>query len=808
MGVHTLADFIGQTAKQFAHSDAVIMQSAFYGKKYTYQDLYNYSGKIITLLKDKNVTPGDTILIWAPNSPDWVAMLFACFRSGIIAVPIDAQATPEFVQIVADQVDAKVVVTALPHAVLHRKSIYIGDVPSLTQSVKPATSNKGIQADDIAQIVFTSGTTSEPKGVMLSHKNILTNVHAITSVMPLDANETLVSFLPLSHMLEQTLGLLVPMHFGARIVYVYSRRASLLLRAAKKYKVTYIVGVPFVFESLQDKIESTLRKKNLYFLRSLWVPRFVRKRVLGPFRKLKYGIVGGAPLTAVVEDFWYSMNVPLLQGYGMTEASPVISCNIPGAHKLRTLGKPVPGQQVKLSKHGEVLVKGDNITSGYYKNPQETSKLFTTDGYLQTGDIGIIDEEQYLQLRGRLKTMILTSSGLNIYPEDIEAAAKNIPVVKDICVVELQAENGSLIAAAILAKEPFNSKKIQQQINEQLAPSQHVQLVLPWHAEDFPRLSSGKIRRKAVVDALRSNVTSSKPVITDDPLYVILQRLTTLTIANWQDHLLLQRDVGIDSLGRLELIAAIEDKFGVFLPEDTINNTTTIADVRVLLNNAAFKYKQPKLPLFLRSRLLESVRALFQAVVFIWFKGIVALHIIGLKQDTQSKEPCIYIMNHTSHLDGIALTYALRKHKKVAFAAAEDYFFKKGIFNTIKAVLFQCIIAVFPFARKGSIEPSIQRLGSVLERGYSVAIFPEGTRTTTGAMNTFKSGIGFITGHVSVPIVPVFVDGLFKILPKGAMWPTSGAANIVFGEPIILPASISIAERTALLERALTNLQP
>ncbi len=459
----------------------------------TYSDLKHLIEQQVFRFAKLGIKQGDKVAIVGTNSPNWVVAYFSILCQGVVAVPVLPDFTAQEIENVLTHSEAKMVFVSsklyskLSDEVRQSMKIMIlldnmGEIPKdasnddlkeveeyLGDGIMDACLNE-VKPDDLASIIYTSGTTGSSKGVMLSHGNLSVNVEQCAKIEPLDSNESLISILPLSHSLENTTGLLLPIAYGACIYYLEKPpTASVLLPALKKVKPTYMLSVPMVIEKIYKlKIKAKFRRSPV--LRRLYripVMRKVLHRAAGKqlFEtfggRLKFFGIGGAKLDASTERFLLEGKFPYAIGYGLTETAPLLAGDGVKETRFQSTGRPVASIEMKihnpdsLSGEGEVWAKGENIMQGYYKEPELTKQVLTEDGWFKTGDLGLIDKDNYLYIKGRLKNVIIGSSGENIYPEEIESVINRFTYVLESVVVERE---GKLVALV-----HFNLDEIEKQ---------------------------------------------------------------------------------------------------------------------------------------------------------------------------------------------------------------------------------------------------------------------------------------------------------------------------------------------------------
>lgn len=766
---------------------------------WTYTDLRETSDRIATYLNQLKLKKGDMVGLWAPNGPIWVATYFACARTGIIVVPIDVNASDEFVNKLVQKTKLSLLIKTIYRPIATDcRTIEIEQLSDLA-SIDPDNEfiNKRIvEPDDTLEIVFTSGSTGDPKGVMLTNRNVTSNLHSIQKVWQVGSNHTLLSMIPLSHMFEQTVGFLIPFCAGSKIVYVQSVRPYQIVQALRAENITTVVTVPAFLKMLKNRITDNLDKTHSlgYITAVLKVadhlPYPIRRYMFQAIHSqlgnnLKLIIVGGSPLQPNLEAFWEQLGIHILQGYGLTETSPIVSYSSLSTKKRGSVGKSLPGQTLKLGQNNEILLAGDNVFVQYFNDPEATQKVFV-DGFFRTGDIGRLDEQDYLFITGRQKNMLLSDSGLNIYPEDIESLLSDYHGITDSIVCMLHNDGANTLTAVILSK---NSKQeiadIIEKVNSRLASHQVIQNYILWPNEDFPRTPTRKIKRNVVVEQANETFAAKQDGQTHKPQEEISKTLSIVSsVAGVSPEEISKKsnlvsDLKLDSLKRLELVSKMEEELGAYVNEADINSTTTFEELELLVKSARHNPKSNIVNYSLfESRWFAWVRVILQ-LPLIWAVSI--FQRISLSRElADSDEPAVYVANHTSHIDTITMLriLSMSRRSKLLIAAAEDYFFN----NRLKSILLRIVLPIIPIDRKGNIQETLLRLGRDLDKGYSILIFPEGTRgPDSNQLGRFLPGIGVIAQELNVPIIPLKFRGNEKILKKGKKLPSFGKTTVASG---------------------------
>ncbi len=595
-------------------------------KTYTYLELYELSLKVASYLKQEGIKPQDRIAILFENSPLWPALYFGIIACGATAVPIDTRVTAlETNNIIRDS-QAKILFTTeklyLPVKNLlknilsfKKREIYPFDaILRLKPNPKLTVNNSG---DNTASLLYTSGTTAIPKGVMLTHKNLCANFESVNKVKIIIPTDNIISILPLHHSYPFMVNLLAPLLIGAKITYLNSLKSEDLLKCMRETKATILMGVPQLFNILHKSIIERISRPDIMFsclkvmalasriLRINLNKLFLRKLHENFGSALRFFISGGAKLDKKIA---YELNLfgfTILEGYGLTETSPVVTFNPIRKPKIGSVGLPLPGVKVKINSpdeknSGEILIKGANVMKGYYHKPQETAEVIK-DGWFYSGDLGFIDRDGYLYITGRLKEIIVLSSGKNIYPEDVEAHYLKSPYIKEICVFDAYSNGAQSLQAIVVPNiEYFRKTKeinIQNKIRWLLEglskelPSYKRVMGFKISKDELPKTHLGKIKRyeiKAQFEAQSKGKPQEKEETSSQPQDDL--RLTEADIkileflskeykrkVKVSDHL--ELDLGIDSLSRVELEIALERFLKIEIPDDELDDVFTVKEL-------------------------------------------------------------------------------------------------------------------------------------------------------------------------------------------------------------------------------------
>lgn len=516
--MESLADLVTHAADAYGDRIAFRLEAAA-PEAWSYRRLASAVDAIAVELRGpRGIGRGERVLVWGTSSsPRLTATYLGCMRAGIVLVPIDPRSSEDFVARVATQTEARALVVDGPQgATLELPRIDLAELPDGGSGAKALDDRP--QRDDLAEVVFTSGTTGAPKGVMLTHGNILANLESIHEILP-RAEYRLISLLPVSHMLEQTPGIFTMMDYGAEVTYLPSRLPATIMDGMQRRRPNMLVVVPLLLELLMHGIEREVRAQGKWRawqalnLAARALPMNAR-RVLFRSVLAKFGgaleliFCGGARLDPDLARSWERMGIKVVEGYGATECAPLVAANSLSRRVFGSVGRAVTGVAIRVSEEGELQVRGPNVTQGYWRNPEATAAAFTSDGWYRTGDLAQIEADGDVRLHGRLRDMIVLSSGFNVYPEDPEAALRLEPEVAD-CVALLipDAERRERIQAVIVpALDPTpNDAALAaavQRANKRLAPHQRMTGHVRWPDADFPRTTSMKVQRRLVLERL------------------------------------------------------------------------------------------------------------------------------------------------------------------------------------------------------------------------------------------------------------------------------------------------------------------
>ncbi len=797
--MRTLVDLLPNIAR-LGSREAVRWTNGFRTWVATYEELYGAIGAVVTYFDRNGISKGDRVLICAENRLEWLAVFWACIARGVQAVPVDYRFSSDLVQRI--QAESKPALL-VDNAVLDK----LGELPPAGR-FEPSE----VSPDDIIEIVYTSGTTGEPKGVIHRHRNICSNLQPFQAEIakyrrwarPFQPIRIL-DLLPLSHMFGQSMGVFMPLFLEGSVAFTSEIHPSTIIELVHDHRISVIVCVPRILENLKNEVLRSSRERPAP-ASGKWPARWWRHRKIHFRFGLKFWafVAGGARVDPEIEAFWSGLGFAVIQGYGLTEASAVIAVNHPFNARTGSVGKVVPGQDVMIAPDGEILVRGESVTTDERSEckPDRAQRSCEDGGWLHTGDLGEMDSEGRLYFRGRKKDTIVTPEGLNVYPEDVERILNQFPEVRQSAIVGIQKSGGERIHAALILNDPSSDPDdLIRRVNRRLETHQRIQEWSVWPDEDFPRTPSTlKVKRQ---DIARRLAADSKP---EEP------------------H---RRDIDLSamsSLERVELLSELENRYRIDLDEEAFSKLTSARELEEWLRTpeiAAAPQEREAAPSdWARSPLVRALRTAFQhAVAMPLFRHYLPLTVTGLENLQGLEPPAIFAANHTSHLDVPAIFAALPHlwHQRLTPAMMKDHFrpyFEPATHSWTERLpaalgyfLACAAYNAYPLPQKmAGTRRALQYTGNLMGRGLCPIVFPEGLRTTDGEIHSFRPGIGMMAVRLRTPVVPIRLSGLYRIFPPSASWPKRGPVRVAIGRPMLFLPDTPYEEVARRLEETIRAL--
>ena len=555
--------------------------------KYTYAQVGRAAHCLAARLYEHHIGKGDKAILWSENRPEWIVAFWGCVLAGVVVVPIDYRTSLRFLLHVQGIVDAHVIL--IGEEVQLRPWDHQPPAWRLSELEWSAenyqTPPVRIETDDIVEIVFTSGATGEPKGVPITHGNILANIVSpeqlvsryakwFRPVFPL----RFLSLIPLSHMFGQVITLFILPLIPGVAVFIRGYSPHEIVRQVRKRRVSVVIAVPKILQVLKKHVVREFSKAaHLPQTPLHWVWRWCRYRRIHSSFGWKFWafIVGGAPLSQDLEEFWSGLGFAVVQGYGLTETAPVVTFNNPFDTKEGTVGKPVAGVEIKIAADGEILVRGESVTSGYYQAPAETASAFAG-GWFHTGDLGSFDDAGNLIIRGRKKEMIVTPEGLKVFPDDVEVVLNEIPGVRESAVV-----GRDRVHAVLVLEDPGDPSEIIRRANLQLEDHQKIRSVSMWPGERLPRTEGTQKLKHGEIQAWVESGSSAPTTSSGEEMIDLLRRYSpdrAITLNTTLDEL------GLSSLDRVELMIDLEQHLNTSIDESLLSGARTVSELAKIRN--------------------------------------------------------------------------------------------------------------------------------------------------------------------------------------------------------------------------------
>lgn len=805
----------------------------------TYESVKNYSSGVAGFLLKQGFEKGGFAAIILENCPEWGIVYLAIMRAGLIAVPLDYQLSEAEIKNLISESPVRAVFcssAAIPRAkqALKGKEVIFIDVENSEYFSRIMATGYSdinwpqVSADDTASLIYTSGTTGEPKGVLLSHKNFCSNFVSIQKMNVYNSEDVFLSILPLYHSYAFTANLICPMFIGAQVVYSSGFKPEELLNLIEEAKITILAAVPQLFYLLHKGILARIKKHD-FFLRP-FVKVLIKAHLKKHLRSLRLMVSGGAKLDTRVGADLIKFGFKLIEGYGLTETSPIATLNPPARIKPGSAGKAIPDVEVRISNpdekgNGLVIIKGPNVMKGYYKQDKLTRETIK-EGWLYTSDLGRIDKEGYLFISGRAEEAIVLSSGKNIYPEELESYYAKTPYIKEICILlkkeRIFGSSKDMLHAVIVPDLEYFAKEKKTNIREKIRwdletlakglPTYMHIMGFSLTKEELPRTALRKIKRYEVRKIFLEHAAGQKPeseILSEEDRIIsgtghaqrilgyLSKELNKRVHIN--DHL--ELDLGIDSLTRVELALGLESLLKIKVSDEIIYKVASVKDV-ILATRDLIEAEKPEKKERAQKEwkdilkepppevLLRKVRLcprkidialtwVFKKMFEFCFRVAWLLRVEGLN-NLPKEGPFLICPNHASYLDGFLIL------SSITFKQALNTYFV-GYHHIFGHPLVSWSIKVsrlIPIDVAEHLTEAMQAVALIVSHKKIVCIFPEGQRSIDDEVKDFKKGIGILIKELDIPVVPVYIKGSHFSWPRGTKFPRPYPLRVKFGRPL------------------------
>jgi len=863
----TINTLIERSAEKFPTKTALQIKREGYWQRFTYKDLHEAAQKIGQAFLEIGLQKGDRVVLYSENTPEWGAAYLGAASIGVVVVPLDAQtwhkevwSVVRFTQsralLASEYCLARLASEALKENEARESPVTLLNVnqrcqpfalneyPRSTQPPRQeATLREKIQVEpsDLASIIFTNSTAVDPKGALHTHRNFIANLLGVNHHLPVTESDQLLSVLPLSHALEFTCGFLMSIYGGATVTYVHSLKPKVILESMQETGTTCMLGVPTLYALIRDDIErrilrtpksplksnllNTSKRVSLSVERALGknIGRQLFSRLHQEFGgQIRLFVSGGSALGEKLYDEFKVLGMPIYEGYGLTETAPVLTVNPFQRSRKGSAGKPLPGVEIGIFHPdkegiGEIIAQSPSLMEGYYNNPTATEAVIQ-DGWFHTGDLGWVDADGYVYVTGRIKDVIVTGAGKNVYPADLEAIYQSIPAIKEICVLGVKSGLTEDIHAVLTPQadppetraQAEMKKEIQREIQRlgKELPSYHrLQHIHVWF-EPLPRNDSGEVCREAVRRKLLEELQQNRPLLAEasptqpgqgknreEELFRELSRLSGTPLQEIKEDSHLYSDLGLDSLMTIQLLLFAENHFGVSVSDQVAPTLQTVGQLLEQIRFQAPVVDKAKAKRRIRSSLPYAERSATDRwllgsshrVLKLLYQKYFRLKVYN-QEHLPAAGPYIIAANHSSHLDSgamiSAVSEALGPHEaqKMHILGARDYFFD----TALKSWFFSTFLNLVPVEREETSLAGLRMVKSILSGGESVLIFPEGTRSRTGQLQEFKPGVGLIAQELGVPVVPAYIQGTHRAMPVGKALPHRRGIEVFFAPAILV----------------------
>ena len=777
----------------------------FDNKHINYIDLIDnikyFSEYIVELEKEKFG------LIVMENRPEWIYSFFAVWDKKSAGIALDANSNSGEILYVLEDSHPNVIfcsnetektIFEAVEKYSSKNTVKIINVDKITVEQEKMNAIKNMQfelenpaGDETAAMLYTSGTTGSPKGVMLSFNNLNTEMEGLYEKGIFDHRDQILAILPFHHVLPLTATVLLMLKYQTSIVFVEKIASKEIFDALEKNRVTAIIGVPRVFKLFYDGIKQQIDAKFItrfiYKMMSNVKSLKIKRKVFAKVHKkfgghLDFIVVGGAKMDPEISRFYETLGFYALEGYGLTETAPVIAVNSKKERKIGTVGKRLYNVEIKTVDE-ELWVKGPIVMKGYYNKPEKTTEVITEDGWFKTGDLATIDEEGYVTIRGRKNTMIVLSNGKNIDPETLEnrVVAQSNGLIKEIGIFNYKNKLAAIIVPDLLEfrKRGITNTKayIKNVVEDYNLKAHNYEKVLDYKLfeEELPKTRVGKTRRFMLPDLYEKNEIVKKektPEPTDEAYKILKEYVKKNKGIEPQPEENLELEIGMDSLDIVEFFAFIENSFGIQLDEEKFAGMPNLKLLSEYINQKATKFEDNDIDwkqIISETKPIEDNKNRWVTKFLKIFQPIVDLYFRVKKIDRKklTDNPQIFVSNHQSFVDPLILGSLFPN--KIVFNTlflAIDWYFKKGVMKLLVSNGNVVLIDINKNIRK-----SVEEIVGYLKSGKSIVIFPEGARTKDGKVAQFKKVFAIIAKELNVDIQCLGIKGAFEAYSRYMKFP-------------------------------------
>jgi long-chain acyl-CoA synthetase len=855
----------------YSNRPALVVMEAEGSRTWSYAELAAAVERLAAGLISHDVGPGDHVGVLAENRPEWIIACLAILRAGAVAMPLDLQLPDETLIHIIEDSNARLLFTTSEQATRIKRFrttaqpelvLFDGTPDGANSYQRWQEKNRAeppvLRPEDPATLFYTSGTTGPPKGVPLTHANLAFQVNRVGEAeLVTEADRVLVP-LPFHHVYPFVIGLLVPLGLGLPVILPKALTGPQILRAIGEGETTAIIGVPRLYQALYTGIKAKAAGKGkpalLFFNVSAGISIRVRRhlglrlgkyllaplhRQLGPSLRLLAS--GGSPLDPELAWKLEGLGWQVAIGYGLTETAPLLTINPPSSGRLESVGQPVAGVELKINPsapavtageeqgnkpepgQGEVLARGPNVFSGYRNLPEKTAEAFTPDGWFRTGDLGRLDQDGFLQLQGRASTLIVTASGKNIQPDEVEETLGAHPFISEAGILQYKDRLAAVIVPDLAelrrAGEADIKEGVRRAVTEQSRglPSYQRPDEYEISREALPRTRLGKIRRHLLGSRYEQAMAEKVPgrvkpgpisqAEMSDHDRAMLEFPAARMVWEWladrhpevrltpdtSPHL----DLGIDSLEWLTLTMEIGQRTGVELGEGAIGRIETVRDLLLEVIEQAEEGKpfSPAQPLEQPEEVIDHQQRHWleplNPLQLVLARGLYLLNkammrtFFRLQVKRLDRLPAddqfVLAPNHVSFLDPFVIAAALpfKVLHRTYFAAWTGVAFRNFLFRFISR-----LGKAIPIDPQRALSTSLAMAAMVLKQKNNLIWFPEGERSRTGVLQEFRPGIGILLAHYRVAVVPVYIRGAYEALPRHRVWPRFKQITVEFDSPV------------------------